>query len=86
MAITVMTMGAMEPSTLKNGYLNGTKVSPPLKVVKRDGRIVEFESERIAEALRKCFGSLNIEPLTSVEALTERVVNVVAAKYEQPTV
>ncbi|MCA9983690.1 MAG: hypothetical protein KDE59_05330 [Anaerolineales bacterium] len=71
---------------VKNGYLNGSKVTPPQTVVKRDGRVVPFNAILITEALRKCFASLGLEPQTSVEALTERVVNVVSAKNEQPTV
>lgn len=62
------------------------KVSVPKQIVKRDGRIVPFEVERIANALRKCFASLENEPHTSVEELTQQVVNVVAAKYDLPTV
>lgn len=62
------------------------KVSVPKQIVKRDGRIVPFEVERIANALRKCFASLKNEPHTSVDELTQQVVNVVAAKYDLPTV
>ncbi len=62
------------------------KVSVPKQIVKRDGRIVPFELERIENALRKCFTSLENAPHTSVEELTQQVVNVVAAKYDLPTV
>ncbi len=62
------------------------KVSVPKQIVKRDGRIVPFDIERIENALRKCFASLGAEPHTSVEELAQQVVNVVAAKYDLPTV
>lgn len=62
------------------------KVSVPKQIVKRDGRIVPFDIQRIENALRKCFASLGTEPHTSVEELARQVVNVVAAKYDLPTV
>lgn len=62
------------------------KVAVPLSIVKRDGRLVPFEIERIENALKKCFASLNIEPQTSAGELAQKVVNVVAAKYDLPTV
>ncbi len=62
------------------------KVSVPKQIVKRDGRIVPFDIQRIENALRKCFASLGVEPHTSVEELAHQVVNVVAAKYDLPTV
>ncbi|MCA9971497.1 MAG: hypothetical protein KC425_14835 [Anaerolineales bacterium] len=58
----------------------------PKQIVKRDGRIAPFETERIENALRRCFGSLTVVPHTSVEEIAQRVVNVVAAKYDLPTV
>ena len=62
------------------------KVSPPKQIVKRDGRIVSFDSERIENAMARCFARIDIQPKTSVEELTRRAVNVVAAKYDLPTV
>jgi ribonucleoside-triphosphate reductase (thioredoxin) len=62
------------------------KVSIPKQIIKRDGRIVPFDPERIQNALERCFTSLDITPKTSVEAITQQVVNVVAAKYNLPTV
>ncbi|MEZ4641895.1 MAG: ATP cone domain-containing protein [Chloroflexota bacterium] len=62
------------------------KVSVPQQIVKRDGRIVAFDITRIENALRKCFASLGSEPHTSVEELAHQVMNVVAAKYDLPTV
>lgn len=62
------------------------KVAMPKQIVKRDGRITPFEIERIENALRRCYVSLGIEPETPVEELAHRVGNVVAAKYDLPTV
>ncbi len=62
------------------------KVSVPKSVVKRDGRIVPFDAERIEHALDRCFASLDVHPQTPVPELTHQIVNVVAAKYDLPTV
>ncbi|MBK8985107.1 MAG: recombinase [Chloroflexi bacterium] len=62
------------------------KVAIPKQIVKRDGRIVPFDADRIQIALERCFASLTNPPQTSVEDLTHQVVNVVAAKYSLPTV
>ncbi len=79
----------------QNGH-NGTKnferdsiyfkVALPKQIVKRDGRIVPFEIERIEDALRRCFVSIDQEPETPVSEIAHRVGNVVAAKYDLPTV
>lgn len=73
----------------KNGYKPDSiyfKVKMPRQIVKRDGRIVSFEPERIENALRRCYSSLANQPQTPVEEITQHVVNVVAAKYDLPTV
>ena len=73
----------------KNGYAADSvyfKVKVPEQIVKRDGRIVAFETERIENALRRCYSSLENEPQTPVDEITRRVVNVVSAKYDLPTV
>ncbi len=73
----------------KNGYKADSiyfKVQIPEQIVKRDGRIVPFDTERIEKALLRCYSSLENEPQTPVEEVTRRVVNVVAAKYDLPTV
>jgi ribonucleoside-diphosphate reductase alpha chain len=62
------------------------KVAIPKTIVKRDGRIVPFEIERIENAVKRCFASHNLEPQTPIAELTQRAVNVVAAKYDLPTV
>ncbi len=73
----------------KNGFSKDSiyfKVKIPEQIVKRDGRIVPFEPERIEEALNRCFRSLENKPQTSVTEITNQVANVVAAKYDLPTV
>ncbi|MFN2164195.1 MAG: ATP cone domain-containing protein [Candidatus Promineifilaceae bacterium] len=73
----------------KNGYKSDSvyfKVKVPDQIVKRDGRIVPFELQRIESALRRCYSSLGKQPQTPVEQITNRVANVVAAKYDLPTV
>ncbi len=57
----------------------------PTKVVKRDGRIADFDAERINNALTRCFKGLNRTKFDS-EKLTKQIVNIVSAKFEQPTV
>ncbi len=81
-----MTLAA--PHTITNGQISEIrfKVKVPEQIVKRDGRIVDFDADRIENALQRCFDSLDVEPKTSVKEITGQVVNVVAAKYDLPTV
>lgn len=73
--------------TLNSFNTENDTIHWPQTIVKRDGRIVPFDIERIENALRKCFASLVEAPRTPVEVISQRAVNVVAAKYgEQPTV
>src|SRR5258706_7796231 len=58
----------------------------PGSILKRDGRLMPFEAERIENAIAKCFGSLGYKPAVSAFDLTQQVVNIVSAKYSQPTV
>ncbi len=62
------------------------KVSIPKQIVKRDGRIVTFDPDRIENALERCFTTLDIQPKTSIKAINKQVINVVAAKFDLPTV
>ncbi len=57
------------------------QVNVPETIVKRDG-----DADRIETALKRCFNSLSRRPVISTGELTQQVVNIVAAKYEQPTV
>ena len=61
-------------------------VVPPTEIVKRDGRVVPFDVSRIEHALTSCFKSIKRTPATDVANLAKQVVNIVAAKYESPTV
>lgn len=57
----------------------------PTKVVKRDGRIENFEASRIEVAITRCFKGLNRSNFDA-QKLTKQIVNIVSAKFEQPTV
>lgn len=59
----------------------------PASIIKRDGRTVAFDADRITNAMQKCFASLGRTPQVPVEQLTSRVVNVIMAKANgRPTV
>lgn len=55
-------------------------VQAPTTIVKRDGRTVVFDAERIHNAIVRCFQSFGRDSSTSVKELTRRVINIVAAK------
>jgi len=57
----------------------------PDKIVKRDGRVELFNSERIQKAIEKCFKAIGKKKFDSV-ALTEQVINIVSVKDEVPSV
>ncbi len=57
----------------------------PSKVVKRDGRIENFEATRIEVAITRCFKGLDRTNFDA-QKITKQIVNIVSAKYEQPTV
>ena len=62
------------------------EVKPPEFIRKRDGRVMPFEIERIENAINLCFRSINREPSTPVSELAQQVVNIISAKYEEPSV
>lgn len=62
------------------------KIEIPITIIKRDGRVVEFEIGKIERAIKLCFEDLSREPSTSVSELAKRVVNIIGAKYAKPTV
>lgn len=64
----------------------GIQANVPETIIKRDGRIVPFDAARIETALKRCFNSLSRRPRISTMALTQQAVNIVAAKYTQPSV
>jgi ribonucleoside-diphosphate reductase alpha chain len=61
-------------------------VTLPTTILKRDGRVVPFDMGRIESAIAKCFASMNRKPNTPVADLAKQAGNIIAAKYEQPTV
>jgi ribonucleoside-triphosphate reductase (thioredoxin) len=89
-------LGAKENMKGSNGHKNGNGVAAhyeeaadiimPATIIKRDGRIVPFDASRIEKALAKCFNSIGRQPDTPIEELVRQAINVVAAKYEQPSV
>lgn len=81
----------VETNGKHNGPLNQLTSQDPVvtwpeTIIKRDGRVVPFDIKRIENALRKCFASLPQQPRATVEELAHQAVNVVAAKYDEPTV
>jgi len=77
---------AQDPKDMKKSTETKKVVyKTPTKVVKRDGRIENFEASRIEVAITRCFKGLN---RTNFDAkkITEQIVNIVSAKFEQPTV
>lgn len=59
---------------------NDDAVQAPTTILKRDGRRMEFDADRIERAITRCFQSFDRVPNTPVSELTRRVVNIVAAK------
>ena len=84
-----MTAQEVEPMNGRahSAYLDVTRdgLLPPSTILKRDGRVVAFDIERIENALTRCFASLNRKPQTSVPELARRVVNIIAAKSKADT-
>lgn len=82
-------MGKKEKIIKRKGPVSSRQeieVKVPQTIVKRDGRIVAFELTKIEKALTLCFEDLDKEPSTGVSELAQRVVNIIGAKYEKPTV
>lgn len=63
-----------------------TEIKMPETIVKRDGRAVPFDPSRIERAISRCFAGLGKQPRKPMKELVEQVVNIIAAKAEQPTV
>ncbi len=75
----------LKDHSLKIGnFMNGNNLRLPATIVKRDGRVVEFDIELITNAIRRCFASFGRVPDTSPEELSRRVVNIIAAKGVMP--
>lgn len=74
-----MTIGSITPATYDNITLPGS-------IVKRDGRIVDFDPDRISRAIASCFRGLKRDSFTPVDELTLRVVNIMSTRGGLPTV
>lgn len=66
--------------------LDPTKLALPETIVKRDGRVVAFDIERIERAIERCFTSFGRTPETSPQELARRVVNIILARGSDITV
>src|SRR3990167_6259771 len=62
------------------------RIEIPRTIAKRDGRVVEFEAGKIEKAIKLCFEDIDREPSTATAELTKRVINIIGAKYKEPTV
>ncbi len=81
---------SVQSEVIESKILNNTRpnnrIVVPRTITKRDGRVMVFEPERIEIAITKCFSSLDRKPYKSFGELTNEVVNIVSAKYFQPSV
>lgn len=55
----------------------------PAKICKRDGRIEKFDPGKISEAMSKAFQALKVEPETSIDILTGKVVKEVDSRFRR---
>lgn len=62
------------------------QLTTPETIVKRDGRVVPFDIERIAHAIQRCFDSFDHTPETPADELAQRVINLVKARHTEVTV
>ncbi len=70
---------------LKKTAENVSEIKTPKQIVKRDGRTVPFEIQRIENAITKCFKAAGKTKFDAAK-ITEQVINIVSARYEVPTV
>ena len=61
-------------------------MSMPQTITKRDGRTEDFKPEKISVAIQKCFDDIDLVSGTNIEELTQRIINIVCARYSSPTV
>jgi len=73
-------------SSQENGSFTQEIVVVPSTVIKRDGRVVPFNIERIENALRRCFDTIGKTPVVPIEVMARQAVNVVASKFDHPSV
>lgn len=53
----------------------------PAKIYKRDGRLMEFEPEKISAAMHKAFSALKVDDSNALGKLTKQVVDEVEKKF-----
>ncbi|MBI1872115.1 recombinase, partial [Candidatus Collierbacteria bacterium] len=72
----------------KIGRVSGTNIKAivPKTIVKRDGRVVPFETAKIEKAISLCFEDIGRKPETPAFELAARVVNIIGVKFAKPTV
>ena len=58
----------------------------PKTIIKRDGRVVPFEINKIEKAIRLCFEDVGRGGSINSKEMAARVVNVIRVKYLKPTV
>ncbi|MCS7126987.1 MAG: adenosylcobalamin-dependent ribonucleoside-diphosphate reductase [Thaumarchaeota archaeon] len=61
--------------------MTGANSYPVKRIVKRDGRVVEFDPERIRNAIRKAMIATNKLDEQLLDKVTEHVLNLVAEKF-----
>lgn len=67
-------------------HKNHPDIKPPVKIIKRDGRVVNFDITRIENAIKRCFASIHHKSTADTAELAQQVVNIVSVKYKQPSV
>ena len=63
-----------------------TPILIPSTIIKRDGKTVPFDSDKIEQALGKCFRGLGRTPSVNLSEITHSVINIISVKFPQPTV
>ncbi len=64
-----------------------TKIKQPENIIKRDGRTVPFDKQKIENAMIKCFERVGVQPQKSFKDMTKEVINIISAKNDGiPTV
>lgn len=57
------------------------------KIRKRNGAVVEFNESKVVTALYKCFKATGVEKtFEELDIFSKQVVNIISAKYEEPSV
>ena len=80
---------ALKNIAQNNEVENSTEVTAPKYIIKRDGRKADFDLKRIEKAIFRCFKSMERSDENAekeAHELAKQVLNIMAAKYEVPTV